>query len=101
MTPMNKTRDLQSLLQCQDRQFVEAAYMTILKRRPDIDGFNFYLARLRSGVRKIQILSEIGASPEARVAAVELPGLRDALWRQKFVRIPLLGGFFKSRLRIE
>jgi Domain of unknown function (DUF4214)/Methyltransferase domain len=98
---MSTTPNLQAVLRCQNTQFVEAAYQTILNRPPDVEGFNYYLARLHSGVRKIQILSELSASPEAHTSGMDLPGLRDALRRQKFAKIPLVGGIFRFCCGLE
>ena len=81
---------LEELLRHQDRPFIECAYLTLLKRQPDVEGFNYYFQRLRTGSPKIQILRELYASPEARVRGVHLPGLRRNVWLQKLIRVPLL-----------
>ena len=93
--PSELSPQMKTLLQYQDRQFVEFAYMTLLKRPADPEGLNYYLGRLRAGVPKIQILGQIIDSHEARTRGIELPGLRSAVKLHKFSRIPLLRHFFK------
>lgn len=93
--------NLKTLLQCQDYQFVESAYLTLLKRKPDSEGGSHYLSRLRAGVSKIQILGELCASREARMMRVEIPGLRQALRWQKLGRLPVLGTVIRSVVAVE
>ena len=64
----------EGLVQFEGRQFVEIAYLTLLKRQPDIDGLSFYLGRIQDGVTKLQILHEIFFSAECRGIGSELPG---------------------------
>lgn len=90
-----KARSINAVLAYDDRQFVESAYQLILDRNPDSGGLNYYLARLRGGARKLQILNELSSSEEARARCVEVPDLRKALRRQGFINIPVLGGLFK------
>ena len=102
MLPLGeKGSDLQTLLRIQGAQFVEAAYLALLRRPPDPEGFSYYLERLRSGARKLQILRELGVSSEARAVGAELPGLRVALALQRLVKIPLVGRFVRSCFGLE
>jgi len=96
-----KQSDIQILLRFQGSEFVEAAYLTLLRRQPDPEGFSYYLGRLRSGARKLQLLGEIGSSSEARAVGAELPGLRKALLWQRFIKIPLVGRFVRNRFGLE
>lgn len=77
------TPNLRTLLAQSDEQFIESAYLSLLKRRPDTEGFRYYLGRLHSGTRKLQILSEIVDSREAQLAGVIMPGLRRAITLHK------------------
>ena len=95
------SRNVRSLLECNDRKFIESAYQVILNRRADSEGLDFYLYKLRGGTRKIQILGEISNSEEARSTGTELQGLRNALRWQKLAKVPLLGGFFKYIFALE
>ena len=70
--------NLQELLLEEGEDFVDAAFMALLKRRPDANGGRIYLRALRNGTSKLQILCEISASPECRFVEGEIPGLGDA-----------------------
>lgn len=100
-TPRSRTPDLQALLHFQDTQFVEAAYWAILRRAPDTDGLTYYLTRLRSGARKLQILGELSSSEEARKAGIEIPGLRAALRMERLSKVPLLGRLAGVGFKLE
>jgi FkbM family methyltransferase len=97
----NAYESFKALLQCQDYQFVESAYLTLLKRKPDSEGGSYYLGRLRAGVPKIQILGQLCASEEARMMGVQLPGLRRALKWQKLAQMPVLGSFVRIFASVE
>ena len=84
---------LKSLLALQDSEFIEAAYLVLLKRLPDIDGSNHYLGRLRDGVPKIKILEQLLNSTEGKTIGANLPRLRSKLMRRKLVHMPLLSVF--------
>lgn len=84
-------QNLKTLLQLQNRQFVECAYLALLKRQPDPGGLNYYIGRLQAGVTKLQILAQIMASREAREFGVEIPGLRKAIRKQNMISLPLVG----------
>jgi hypothetical protein len=111
-TPLREAADLRTLLQHNDRRFVQCAYLTLLRREPDPKGLIFYVGRLRDGVPKMQILSELYSSDEARAAGADLPGMRRAIRREKLIRLPLIGklakmlfdgegeSVFETRLRV-
>ena len=80
-SPQTGEADYEALIQHQGREFIVAAYLTLLKREPDPAGLDFYLSRLQSDAGKLQILHEIFFSLECRQAGIELPGLHDALSR--------------------
>ncbi|MEQ1556819.1 MAG: glycoside hydrolase family 99-like domain-containing protein, partial [Gallionella sp.] len=82
----SQPQTLDELLALQDEAFVNAAYRALLKRNPDAEGFNYYLNRLRKGVRKLRILDQLRNSPEGQKAGVHLAGVDEALkniWWQK------------------
>ena len=93
--------NLKTLLQYQDRQFIECAYLTLLKRQPDPEGFDYYLDRLLNGIPKIQILGQLIDSNEAREKRVEIPKLRNAVIYYKLSQLPLIGQIIKYFTRIE
>jgi len=73
---------------------VKRAYELILGRTPDSGGLANYLAQVRAGVHKAQIVAELALSPEGNARQAALPGLRDivsvhrkrapSLWRRLF-----------------
>jgi GT2 family glycosyltransferase len=95
-TGVTAAENLQALLKYEDIQFIECAYLTLLKRPVDPQGQMTYLTMLRSGASKIQILSGIHNSPEAKEIGAELKHLREAILRHKRSRLPLIGTFFKQ-----
>lgn len=87
----SETVTLGGLLELHGVCFVEHAYRGLLLRDPDESGLQFYIASLLNGTPKIQILSEIAQSPEARNLAAVLPGLATAVRRYRLSKIPILG----------
>lgn len=71
---------LSELFALYDERFVAVAYHTLLRRAPDAEGMRYYLARLRSGVSKTELIAQLHLSPEGQAARVELQGL-DRLMR--------------------
>ncbi len=94
-------KTLEELLGHQGGRFVECAYLTLLARAPDSQGFQHRLAQLLDGCAKIQILSEMSASNEAMTAAVNLPGLSAAIARYRFSQTPIIGRLAKLFVRVE
>jgi FkbM family methyltransferase len=90
LSPLNAAQDLRTLLQHQDGHFIQCAYMTVLKREPDPQGFDHYVGRLRGGDAKLQILSDLYSSSEAREIGASLPWLLRALRRHKLSRLPVI-----------
>lgn len=80
------------LLQYHDRNFIQNAYLAILKRYPDDTGFTAFIERLRAGrLNKIEILARLRYSPEGRAKKVQIKGLLlPAVIRQAY-RLPVLG----------
>ena len=89
------------LLGYQGGRFVDCAYLTLLKRAPDGEGFQHRLEQLLGGTAKIQILSEMSASTEAIASGVNLPGLSAAITRYKFSQTPIVGRLVKVFVNVE
>jgi len=71
------------LLRGDDSRFLVDAYEAILKRYPDPTGFARFLADLRRGVSRIEILYAMRYSDEGNKIAAKLPGLRPLyIWRK-------------------
>jgi len=56
--------NLKALMKYDDDTFVELAYQLILHRAPDTEGKQYYLGRLRSGISKSRVLSQLLSSNE-------------------------------------
>ena len=89
--PDTKITSLDDLLDYHDEAFIRAAYHTLLRRMPDTNGMTCYMRQLRRGVSKVQVLDQIYRSKEAQSHAVKLPGLEDALRRNKWLMFPVVG----------
>jgi hypothetical protein len=57
---------LAELLACEDDAFIRRAYWVLLGRGPDPDGLANYLARVRAGSSRLQVLSELAGSSECK-----------------------------------
>jgi SAM-dependent methyltransferase len=83
---------LNDFLALHDRDFIEAAYRGVLRRRPDPDGEAHYLGALRRGdLSKTEILGRLRYSPEGRKLKVPVQGLFATFAVQHSYRIPVLG----------
>ena len=72
---MSVVRHVNQLLALHDVALVEALYDTLLKRKADADGLEFYVGQLRSGYGKGLMICEFASSLEAQ-PSLDLPGLR-------------------------
>jgi hypothetical protein len=66
----------------EDEDFIDAAYCLVLNRAPDAIGAAAYLAALRRGKPKIQILHEMAMSDEAQRSRKIVAGLAEAFVRE-------------------
>jgi FkbM family methyltransferase len=89
--PVQPARTASDLLCHHDQAFVDCVYKSLLGREPDTEGKRFYLARLRSGISKEEIIAEVSMSPEGRDYNPNLPGLDVELRRYRKMRLPLIG----------
>src|ERR1700728_3134955 len=84
---------LKDLFEYQDRDFIHAAYWSVLKRKADDGGFNNYLRLLRGGTSRTEILTALRDSPEGRSAKVTVAGLSTRARMLKISRWPIFGYF--------
>jgi hypothetical protein len=100
MTPNESTKarglDLTALLQLDDDEFVQSAYLTILEREADPSGHRHYLERVREGSSKLEILCDLYASDEARAKGIELAWMGVPMRRRKLSRLPLVGVLYRA-----
>lgn len=67
---------LQELLQYSDADFVDTAYLTLLRRPADVAGREQFLSALRNGhLDKVEVLGKIRFSDEGRRQSVHVDGL--------------------------
>jgi SAM-dependent methyltransferase len=89
--PADGVLNLETLLNYDDREFIQVAYSTLMMRAPDAGGLDTYLRLLRSGASKLEILRILRDSAEGRVAAVRVVGLSRRLLLAKLCSWPLIG----------
>lgn len=86
--PITSVRDL---LAPHDAEFIRAAYEAVLGRAPDAEGGAYYLARLRSGIHKLEIIKQLRRSPEGRKFIPGVAGLDRAIRRHRWATLPFIG----------
>jgi glycosyltransferase involved in cell wall biosynthesis len=83
------------LLSHNDIEFIHNAYITLLGREPDSDGMQYYLSRLRNGISKLEILSQLRMSTEAKSRQAHVVGLGKAIKLHKQFKNPFLGSLLR------
>lgn len=92
---------VQKLLEPHDREFIHAAYQSLLGRAPDPEGERYYLAQLRSGIHKLAILKQLRRSGEGRAFIPGVAGLDAAIKRYIWATFPVIGLFVRALMRAE
>ena len=87
---------IEELLSYHDEEFVYCAYHTLLGRAPDPEGLRYYLARVRCGISKVEILAQLRLSVEGKSQKVTTKGLDEAIKRHKLFKTPLLGTLLRQ-----
>ena len=90
----NKFNALDDILNEKGNSFIISAYQSILGREPDTEGYTYYDSRLRDGVSKIEILTQLRESQEGKLFASNISGLEEAIKIFHRVKIPIIGIFF-------
>ncbi len=83
--------DISFLMSLDDQAFVEAAYVALLKRRPDDAGRRSHLTALAAGQSRITVLGALRYSPEGCQVAVPVPGLRSRLVVHRLYNLRFVG----------
>jgi hypothetical protein len=99
--PVRPAQTLAQLAALRGAAFVECAYVTLLKRRPDEVELYRQAARLREGDSKLQLLDELAAAPAAAAAVRQLTGLAEALGRRRRARLPVIGALVRMLGDVE
>jgi hypothetical protein len=89
---------LKDILALDGPEFLGQAYLLMLGRPVDPDGFRNYDARLRSGASKLSILAELRASPEGRAYGADVPDPL-VLFAQKPLAVPPSSALLQDLLR--
>lgn len=88
------------LLQYYDRQFVQNAYLVLLKRDADVEGLNARLQMLHTGkATRLDILFRLRYGPEGKQQKTVVKGLLRAFVIERLCRVPVLGlvpGFLRA-----
>lgn len=83
---------LEELVAHHDEAFLRNAFLAILRREPDPEGFEHYRWSLRDGrLTRRELLAELRRSPEGRAAGIRIEGLRRARFMHGLQRVPVLG----------
>lgn len=83
------------LMSFHDERFVHSAYHILLGREPDPDGGRFFLASVRSGISKMEILAQIRFSKEGKSRPVQIAALNNAIQRHRRLKMPLIGALLR------
>ncbi|MGF6987080.1 hypothetical protein QFZ99_006621 [Paraburkholderia atlantica] len=83
------------LLSETDEAFINCAYRTLLRREPDVNGFGYYVQRLRNGIEKSEIIAQLALSKEGRARNVDLPGLQSLLRTHWWRNLPVVGNLLR------
>jgi len=90
LRPVKAAVSADDLLSRPDAEFVACAYLTLLRRPADPEGFLHYLLQLRSDGDKFAVVHALCTSEEGRLRRPNLPGLRATLARQRIKQLPVL-----------
>lgn len=83
---------LAELLAFYDRQFVQHAYLVLLKRDADVEGLNARLNMLRSGeISRVELLFRLRYGPEGKQYGTVVTGLLWAIAIERLCRLPVIG----------
>lgn len=83
---------LAELLAYYDRQFVQNAYLVLLKRDADVEGLTQRLHKLHTGeMSRLEVLFRMRYGPEGKEHKTVVRGLMRAFLLERSCRIPVLG----------
>ena len=83
---------LAELLAFYDRQFVQNAYLVLLKRDADVEGLTQRLHKLHTGeMSRLEVLFRLRYGPEGKEHKTQVRGLMRAFLLERACRIPVLG----------
>jgi hypothetical protein len=103
---VDKSRySMRYLLTFFDEDLLKVLYRTLLKRDPDVSGFNNYLAALRHRkYSRVELIARLRYSSEGKRQGVHVSGLNLAFFLGRCYRLPVLGwllSFCRNILSLE
>jgi lipopolysaccharide biosynthesis protein len=84
-------RSIDDLLALEDETFILHAYRFILAREADKEGMEYYLGRLRKGIEKIEIITQLRISSEGKRITEPLSGMDEVIKYHQRKKIPFIG----------
>jgi hypothetical protein len=83
---------LAELLEDYDRQFVQKAYLVLLKRDADVEGLSGRLRLLQSGdMSRLELLFRLRFGPEGKLHKTRVRGLVPGFLLERVCRVPIVG----------
>jgi FkbM family methyltransferase len=92
---------INEILSENDSRFVEAAFVAVLKRRPDANGAGYYWNMLQMGASKIEILLALRRSGEGVQVNADVKGLNWRLQAYQVSQMRVFGWIIRLFLRAE
>jgi Domain of unknown function (DUF4214) len=81
-------RSIDELLALEGPKFIGQAYLTLMGRAVDPEGFRHYDSQVRAGMSKLQVLSELRASSEGQAFGADVAGLGAKLVAPRPMAVP-------------
>lgn len=98
--PIQSMYVLADMLRPSDGEFVDNAFRILLRRSASVEEKAHYLAELRGGIGKVEILGTIRFSDEGMRHSVHVDGLLIPYKLHKWRRIPVLGWFLATGIAL-
>ena len=89
--PVDGRYRVKDLLEYYDRDFLHAAYRAVLQRAPDEEGMTSYLAHLRNGMSRVEVLEALRSSAEGLRVNARVRGLSREVAVLRMSRRRLIG----------
>jgi cell division protein FtsL len=74
-----------------DNEFLQAAYLAVLRRSPDPLGEKYYLDKIRGGASRVRILAQLLKSSEAEEFNTKITGLWACMLFENILNMPIIG----------
>ncbi|RQT60530.1 DUF4214 domain-containing protein [Burkholderia cepacia] len=93
---LNYPSSVHQWLRFEGERFIRACYYVLLGRAPDASGYAYYNELLKQGRRKTRVIYQIARSEESRRIKPSIPGLKNLLFRERLLKVPLIGHVLKK-----